>query len=36
MVGQMLATLYEKKPIDSLAVVVPYEMRQSPQVGVVD
>ena len=35
-VGQMLATLYEQMPIDSLAVVVPYEMRQSPQVGVVD
>jgi hypothetical protein len=36
MVGQMLATLHEGRPIDSLAVVVPYEMRQSPQIGVVD
>jgi DNA-binding LacI/PurR family transcriptional regulator len=36
MVGQMLATQYERRPTDALAVVVPYEMRQSPQVGVVD
>jgi hypothetical protein len=36
MVGQMLATLYDGRPVEALAVVVPYEMRQSPQVGVVD
>jgi DNA-binding LacI/PurR family transcriptional regulator len=34
--GQMLASVREHVPLENRSVVIPYEMRQSPAIGVVD